>query len=49
MSLRTVPASGPINLAILYPTVWFGDEDALAVIDKAVRDRERPLVASIVR
>ena len=30
MPVRPVPTDGPINLAILYPTVWFGDADALA-------------------
>ncbi|MEO8693494.1 MAG: D-2-hydroxyacid dehydrogenase [Acidimicrobiales bacterium] len=30
MPVRPVPTDGPINLGILYPTVWFGDPDALA-------------------
>ena len=29
MAVRPVPTEGPINLGILYPTVWFGDPDAL--------------------
>jgi phosphoglycerate dehydrogenase-like enzyme len=28
MAVRPVPTEGPINLGILYPTVWFGDPDA---------------------
>ena len=31
MDVRRVPGSGPVVLAILYPTAWFGDADALAV------------------
>ena len=31
MGVRRVPDSGPVVLGILYPTVWFGDADALAV------------------
>ena len=36
MPVRPVPSSGPITLGILYPTVWFGDADALAEEIKTV-------------
>ena len=37
MGVRRVPDSGPVVLGILYPTVWFGDADALAVELAAIR------------
>ena len=37
MTARSVPTSGPITIGILYPTVWFGDADALATEIATVR------------
>jgi phosphoglycerate dehydrogenase-like enzyme len=37
MTVRPVPATGPLVLAILYPTAWFGDAEALAAELATVR------------
>jgi phosphoglycerate dehydrogenase-like enzyme len=34
--VRTLPADGPIVLAILYPSLWFGGDDALAEVARSV-------------
>lgn len=34
--MRTPPAEGPIVLAMLYPTMWFGGDDAIAEVARAV-------------
>jgi len=47
MPVRPVPADGPINLAILYPTVWFGDADALAQEIKTVESIDPRIVVTV--
>ena len=47
MPLRSVPASGPITLGILYPTVWFGEADALAEEIKSVEAVDPRVVVTV--
>jgi phosphoglycerate dehydrogenase-like enzyme len=47
MSLRPVPSQGPINLAVLYPPEWFGDNDAWSREIESVQSIDPRLVVSI--
>ena len=47
MPIRPVPASGPITLAVLYPAVWFGDDDAWAREIETVQSIDPRLAVTI--
>src|SRR5258708_7607870 len=47
MPVRSAPATGPITLGILYPTVWFGDADALAEEIKTVEAVDPRVVVTV--
>jgi len=47
MPVRPVPASGPITLGILYPTVWFGSADALAEEIETVQAIDPRIVVTV--